>query len=373
MNKIETNTLPYNSSTHELSQMYKPIYSEDEELDCGIIEYNNKKYLMNKSDKYNIINFDKKFTFYDAEDIYPSYRMNYRKINYLEFIYGLNPNKVSYSFLNKNCFDLRRGNVITKPLKKQNGVSDKDTKSVNDEDLKGNEQKVSIDDLLKPYNVIEQFSIGERVLMGREANKIKNPIWKILNEKGQERLIMYCETNTICILCPDAYQKIVDYELANNEGKKIIFFKMQNGYICSNIRLYIHQIITGCHGNGKGTKNVSVDHIDRNPLNNTIENLRIASRNEQEDNSKGIAEGTKRERKHSAKPLPEGLKQDMMRKYVVYYHEWLNPERSKSREYFKIEKHPKLEKMWVGTKSNKVSLLDKLAAVNKYADELLLL
>ena len=181
---------------------------------------------------------------------------------------------------------------------------------------------------------------------------------------------MYCETNAICILCPESYQKINDYEKTQNEGKKITFFKMQNGYICGNNKLYIHQIITGCYGNGKGTKNISVDHIDRNPLNNSLENLRIATRNEQEQNSKGISEGTKRERSKSAKPLPEGITQDMMRKYVVYYHEWLNPEKTKSREYFKIEKHPKLEKIWIGTKSTKISILEKLAAANKYADEL---
>ena len=59
-----------------------------------------------------------------------------------------------------------------------------------------------------------------------------------------------------------------------------------------------------------------------------------------------------------------------MKKYVVYYHEWLNPEKTRSREYFKIEKHPKLEKIWVGTKSNKISILEKLELANKMIDEL---
>ena len=101
-----------------------------------------------------------------------------------------------------------------------------------------------------------------------------------------------------------------------------------------------------------------------------IDNLRIATRDEQEQNSKGIKPGTKRERKQSAKPLPYGITQDMMKKYVVYYHEWLNVEKSKSREFFKIEKHPKLNKIWIGTKSNKISISDKLLQANNMIVEL---
>ena len=134
--------------------------------------------------------------------------------------------------------------------------------------------------------------------------------------------------------------------------------------------LYIHQIITGCYGNGKGTKTISVDHIDQDPLNNTIENLRIATRKEQEQNSKGIKDGTKRERKHNAKDLPEGITHDMMKKYVVYYHEWLDKEHTKKREFFKVEKHPKLDKIWTTPKSEKVSIQDKLNQANKVVDDL---
>jgi len=78
----------------------------------------------------------------------------------------------------------------------------------------------------------------------------------------------------------------------------------------------------------------------------------------------------KRARKCTAKTLPLGLTQEMMKKYVVYYHEYLNPEKTRSREFFKIEKHPKLEKIWIGTKSNKVSLQDKLKQANKVVEDL---
>jgi len=78
----------------------------------------------------------------------------------------------------------------------------------------------------------------------------------------------------------------------------------------------------------------------------------------------------KRARKCTAKTLPLGLTQEMMKKYVIYYHEYLNPEKTRSREFFKIEKHPKLEKIWIGSKSNKVSLQDKLKQANKVVEEL---
>jgi hypothetical protein len=60
----------------------------------------------------------------------------------------------------------------------------------------------------------------------------------------------------------------------------------------------------------------------------------------------------------------------MLKKYVVYYHEWLNKEKTRSREFFKIEKHPKLDKIWVGTKSNKTNILDKLQQANSVVDDL---
>jgi hypothetical protein len=63
------------------------------------------------------------------------------------------------------------------------------------------------------------------------------------------------------------------------ENKKLTFHKHVSGYVLSsNSSLFIHQIVTSCHGNGKGTKNISVDHIDRNNHNNNIENLRWCTR-----------------------------------------------------------------------------------------------
>jgi hypothetical protein len=78
----------------------------------------------------------------------------------------------------------------------------------------------------------------------------------------------------------------------------------------------------------------------------------------------------KRNRKHSAQSLPKGLEHHMMKKYVVYYREWIDRQHSREREYFKIEKHPDLKKGWTSSKSCKITIFDKLVTANKIIDDL---
>ena len=80
----------------------------------------------------------------------------------------------------------------------------------------------------------------------------------------------------------------------------------------------------------------------------------------------------KRERKHTAQSLPPGITHNMMKKFVVYYREFVNLKNGKRipREYFKVESHPKLTRPWVTTKSVKVPLLEKLKDANDYVAKL---
>jgi len=330
-------------TTHHLNTM-KPKYYTNEDLNCGIIEYNNNTYLVDLSDKDKIINFNASFVFANETDAYPSYCRNYKRVNYLNFIFNYNDETVYYKFKNDNKYDLRKNNV----------------------EIYHSYHAT----IIQTYKTAEYIQ-GHYLTIGQSANVMKNPLWKI-EENGKNYLLMFCEKNTICKLCLESYNKILDFE-KNITNTKLTWFVCSNGYIQTRAVYgkiyYIHQIIMNCYGNGKGTKNVSVDHIDRNPLNNSYENLRIATRKEQEENSTGVMIGTKKKR-FSKKIIPEGITPEMLPKYVYYNCEEIcNEKKTTKREFFRVE-HPKLDKSWSTTKSFKVSIIDKLAQATKVVEDL---
>jgi hypothetical protein len=81
---------------------------------------------------------------------------------------------------------------------------------------------------------------------------------------------------------------------------------------------------------------------------------------------------SKRLRKHNAITLPESLNHVILPKYVGYYKECYNNEAKLYREFFKIEKHPNQSKnkAYISSKSNKISILEKLDQINKILDGL---
>ena len=80
----------------------------------------------------------------------------------------------------------------------------------------------------------------------------------------------------------------------------------------------------------------------------------------------------KRIRKRNAIKLPDTLLDLNIPKYINYYNECYNYEQKLYREYFKIEKHPyqKKNKTYISSKSNKVSIVEKLNQITKILDGL---
>lgn len=214
------------------------------------------------------------------------------------------------------------------------------------------------------YNVIESFE-GHKVLAGKKSGQIFNPYWLVYDKNDNT------QTKIFLMSCNENQNYFIFSHKSINYVKDRTWFLSENGYITTveknddgkRYQYYLHQLICKTEkGDESDTK--SVDHINRNKLDNRIENLRWATQSEQNENT------DKRARKHNAKPLPEGLKQEDIPKFVVYYHEWLNTDKTRFREFFKIEKHPKLEKIWIGSKSNKISIQDKLQEAKNKLNEL---
>ena len=318
---------------------YTVEYGFDSEKQCGKVIFSDKVVLMDFKDLFSIINHDRTFTRYTSEKQFPFYMRNLQLVSYMEHIFKYSPENINYIFKNGDTYDLRRSNV--KIFHNYHTT------------------------VTQKYEVTS-YQLGHITTNGRSAYTMKNPIWRI-NENGTEYMLMYCEKDTICKLCLDSYQKIVEFEHEKNNKKKLTFYKHTNGYIGSHVDetngLFIHQIITGCYGNGKGTKIISVDHIDQDPLNNSYDNLRVVSQEVQRSNQNGIKEGTQRIRKIDLKNLPEGVTSVMLPKYVGPGHDTYGPH-NKDRYWFVVEKHPTLiankKKQLCSSKSEKVSPEEKL-------------
>jgi len=207
---------------------------------------------------------------------------------------------------------------------------------------------------------------GHKSKLGKSAGIIKNQIFKCINLENNNKLyLMKCNSNYTLISKEDI-DKIQHF---NNQI--LTWYKLSNGYIGSHVKInnkdtiiYLHQHLLDYYGHGLGKNIKTIDHINRNKLDNRLENLRIISQAEQNKNT------NKRNRKYNAKELPKGVTQDMIPKYVVYYKECYNKDKNLYREFFKIENHPKINKSICSSKSCKYSILEKLEEITNIINKI---
>lgn len=262
---------------------------------------------------------------------YHYYCYNNQIITLLEHLNNFRQKNIIIKFKNGNRFDIRRSNIII--------------------------QHYKYNEIDTDYEIINYIP-GHIITKGVETGYMKNPIWEVKNN-NENILLMYCETNTLVTLCKKSLEIIKDFEKKYNI--QLTFHSCGNGYVGSHFGskyLYMHQIIMNLYGQGKGTMNESVDHINKDVTDNRYINLRIGDRKVQENNKERTG------RKKSK--LPEGFIPENFPKYFEYNCEKLPS--GTIREFFRIPKrNTPLEKNWTSSKSVKISILEKYRdGLNKY-------
>ncbi len=280
--------------------------------------------------------------------------------------------KTIYDFDN---FELKDNNWYVKNIKLHKFLfSDKEYdyiefKNNNKTDFRLSNVNLKLYDIEVPKNVqILEKGKHIKITEGKFSGQIRNMYWKVKDKNSNLYYLMSCKDlnkNTV-------YFKFdinsLDKVLNAYEGKRHVWHSDKNGYVKTTyidsdgikINRYLHQHLMNYYGNGLNKNTKTIDHINRDKLDNRLSNLRLATQSEQNINT------DKRNRKCNAKDLPDGLTQDMIPKYVVYYNECYNKEKDLYRDFFKIEKHPKYDATICSSKSNKVSIHDKLKEIKDY-------
>ena len=135
----------------------------------------------------------------------------------------------------------------------------------------------------------------------------------------------------------------------NYKSKKLTYYVRAN---INKTTIQLHKFIMDKSNNFISDPSLTIDHIDRNPLNNRKYNLRWATYSEQRKNT------NKAYRRKNATPLPDGITQEDMPKYVGYT-KFYSKGRKREIEYFFIKRHPS-GKRYQSSTSVKISIHEKI-------------
>ena len=186
---------------------------------------------------------------------------------------------------------------------------------------------------------------------GKDAGVEKNHYWIARNKHtGDEYGVIHCEHNYLTKVDTDMLDEI-------HSLQKSIYYS-QCGYVNfsldsmgSKTLYYLHSYVVDHFGNGKGQ--ASVDHINRQKLDNRSMNLRVCTQSDQNRNMKCIVQKAK------DCVMPNGMTYNSLPKFVRYVTNTLPS--GTVQQYFVIESHPRQKLTKAGkrrkytTKSVKVS------------------
>lgn len=236
-------------------------------------------------------------------------------------------------------------------------------KNNNTDDYRFNNLQIKLNESTKfkePQNVtILENGTSKLITSGAQAGKERNMYWKVKDNQNNEYYIMHINENTFTNFSIKSLGKVLNYE-----GIRPCWYQNLNGYIASSFKIngdkkcvYLHQYIMDVHFEDNSSMKKTVDHINRDKMDNRRENLRFANMSEQNSNR------DKQKRQKDACDLPNGIKQTDLPIHVCYNKRCYDTENNSWREFFTIENHPKLDRPWASSKSSNVTIKEKLDQV----------
>lgn len=144
------------------------------------------------------------------------------------------------------------------------------------------------------YELID-FNFGHQVKLGKYAGKYFNPYALVKDNVTNEQFYI-CHANgdndTECVFKFEAgsLNKVLRFDVDSPVSPS--WYLMSNGYIATTVKgkiRYLHQHIMDYHGQQSAESGLnpelSVDHINKNKLDNRLSNLRLATQREQNMNT----------------------------------------------------------------------------------------
>ena len=224
------------------------------------------------------------------------------------------------------------------------------------------------------YVIVDNGTL-HNIIQGKYKGQQRNMYWEvrdnICNATSSNHIfdtfyIMHIKDNIYTKISNEDIDKVLNY---NNIRPS--WHLSSTGYITSHINnkdtkifMYLHQYIMDVHNEDLSNYEKTVDHINNDKLDNRRENLRLVNMSVQNSNR------PKCERRSDACDLPDGINQNDIPKYVIYGKEIMNKDTGDFREYFYISNHPKLDKLWTTSKSNKINIIEKLKIAKLKIQEL---
>jgi hypothetical protein len=287
---------------------------------------------------------------------------------------NLNPN--SFSFDSENevwIYNNYKSSIsLVKLLYPDEKIKSTDFKNEDVNDYRKDNILLTLDErFINKFNVPNGYQVlntgqSYKVSEGKFAGQYRNMYWKVKDNENETYYLIHIKDDIYTKISKRDINKVLNYD-----NVRPSWYINSNGYVGSTIRInnnvnqiYLHQLIMDVHNEDLTSFEKTVDHINHDKLDNRRQNLRLVNMSVQNSNR------DKAERRVDACELPIGIEQKDLPKYVVYRKEFLDKEKNKFREYFYICNHPKLEKNWDTTKSNEISIKEKLRLVKLKLQEL---